>query len=451
MRNRAAGSPARERILYIDASAGAAGDMLLGALIDLGVSSRRVSSALRGLPISGWKLAVSRVRRSGVAATLAAVRVPGGAPDHHLVRLPGTKIAATVHGHGATHHGRHPAGTHPARRPGRDARGAAHGRSWSEIRKILRSGELDPAVRDRALAVFRRLVEAEAAAHGLSPETVHLHEAGADDALIDIVGCCVALDAIGPDRVIVSPPTTGSGTVACAHGIYPVPGPATLALLEGIPLSGIAAEGERLTPTGAALLASFADAWGQLPAMIPEATGYGAGARDFSDRPNVVRVVLGESATAGRGPARVAVIEFDLDDSTPQAVAFACERLFEAGALDVVTCPVVMKKGRSGHRVSVLARPERLDEVARRALEETSTLGVRYRFEDRLEMDRSVERVTTRFGAVGVKVGRLAGRVVHARPEFDDCAAAARRHGVGLATVQQAAMEAHRKTRREKR
>lgn len=434
MRNWAAGPPARERILYIDASAGAAGDMILGALIDLGVPSRRILAALRGLRLRGWSLSCSRVRRAGVAATLAQVTLRGRAADDALVRLPGRKTAAASHAHAPLRRPRHP-----------------HGRRWSEIRATLRAASLEPAVRDRALHVFRRLVEAEASAHGMSPETVHLHEAGADDALIDIVGCCVALETIGPERIVVSPPTTGSGTVTCAHGIYPVPGPATLALLEGVPLSGIEADGERLTPTGAALLTSIADAWGGIPAMVPEGCGYGAGTRDFPDRPNVVRIVVGRGEPAARASARVAVLEFDVDDSTPQAVAFACERLMEAGALDVTTTPVVMKKGRSGHRIGVLARPEALDALVRRAVEETSTFGIRYRIEERFELARSIERVRTRFGSIAVKIGRLGGEAVHAWPEFEDCAAAARRHGVDLATVQQAALDAHRKARRETR
>jgi uncharacterized protein (TIGR00299 family) protein len=322
-----------------------------------------------------------------------------------------------------------------------------------DIRKIVAAAAVEPAVRDRALVVFRRLVEAEGEAHGVPAKTVHLHEAGAADAIADVVGVCSALHALRPDRIVVSPMTTGSGTVACAHGLYPVPGPATSLLLRGAPLTGIDAAGERLTPTGAAILTSIAHTYGGPPRMTLLGVGHGAGTRDYPERPNVVRAMLGEGPIAdrdgaGRSSPTVQVVEFTVDDATPQVLAYAIERLFAAGALDVHTIPVQMKKGRAGHQVTALSHAAQLDAVTRVALTETTTLGLRIRREERIELDRAVERVATPYGAIRVKVGRLDGVEVHAMPEYEDCAAAARKRKVPLFTVQQAAIAARRAGRR---
>jgi hypothetical protein len=413
-----------ERILWIDAAAGASGDMILGALVDLGVPMKAVRRAVASLPIDGLKLTERRVSRGAVAATKVDVVVRGGKAGRH------------VHDHAHDDHHVHD-----------------HGRDWKAIRRVIAGAKLDAGIRDRALVIFRRLVEAEARAHGMSPDRVHLHEAGAADAIADVVGASAALQEIGADRIVVSPLTTGSGTVQCAHGLYPVPGPATAILLQGVPLSGIGADGERLTPTGAAILTSVAHAWGGLPAMTLRAIGHGAGSRDFPERPNVVRAILGDRAAmpverAIDAAPEVLVIEFTLDDATPQLVAYAAERLHEAGALDVHVAPVQMKKGRSGHLVTILARPDRFDAITRAALAETTTLGLRYRREGRVELDRGVERVTTPFGPIRVKTGRLDGVELHAWPEYEDCAAAARKHNVGLLAVQQAALAARGKRRR---
>ncbi|HEX4823464.1 MAG TPA: nickel pincer cofactor biosynthesis protein LarC [Candidatus Polarisedimenticolaceae bacterium] len=402
------------RLLWIDATAGASGDMILGALVDLGASLPAIRRALAGLPLKGVRLARTKTVRGAVSATRVEVKVAGARRDDHHVH---------------------------------DHHGAGHGRGWKEIRKVIASGGLPPAVRDRALVVFRRLIEAEARAHGMEPDAVHLHEAGAADAIADVVGVCVALAALRVDRVVVSPVTTGSGTVRCAHGLYPVPGPATSHLLVGVPLTGAAADGERLTPTGAALLTSLASGYGGPPAMTLEAVGHGAGKHDFPDRPNVVRVLLGEApAEAARPDAReVVVVEFTVDDATPQALAYAAERLFETGAREVFTAPVQMKKGRLGHLVTFLTDDDRFEAVTRVALAETTTLGLRFRREGRIELDRAVERVATPYGPIRVKAGTLGRDELHAWPEYDDCARAARRHGVSLSAVQQAALAARRR------
>jgi uncharacterized protein (TIGR00299 family) protein len=408
---------AAEKVLWLDATAGASGDMILGALVDCGAPFSAVKRTVASLGLRGVRLTRRAVVRDGVAATKIDVGIAGHAHDDH----------------------------HVSTRRGRDG----HGRTLSDIRKIVAAAPIEPAVRDRALVVFRRLVEAEAEAHGLAPRSVHLHEAGAADAIADVVGACAALHAIGPDRIVVSPLTTGSGTVACAHGLYPVPGPATSLLLRGAPLTGIDAAGERLTPTGAAILTSIANEYGGPPRMTLTRVGHGAGSRDYPERPNVVRALLGlrpapSARDANPAAPDILVIEFTVDDATPQLVAYAIERLFAEGALDVHTTPVQMKKGRAGHHVTALARPEQFDAVTRAALTETTTLGLRFHREGRIELDRAIERVETPYGAIRVKVGRLAGEEVHAAPEYDDCAAAARKHRVPLLAVQQAALAARR-------
>jgi uncharacterized protein (TIGR00299 family) protein len=319
-----------------------------------------------------------------------------------------------------------------------------------DIRKIIAGARIETAVRDRALVVFRRLVEAEGEAHGVPTGRVHLHEAGAADAIADVVGVAAALNAIRPDRIIVSPLTTGSGTVACAHGLYPVPGPATSLLLRGAPLSGIAADGERLTPTGAAILTSIAHEYGGPPAMTLSGVGHGAGSREYPERPNVVRALLGVRE-ASAGSPDVVVIEFSVDDATPQVLAHAVERLFAAGALDVQSSAVHMKKGRVGQQITALMRPDRFDAVSRAALTETTTLGLRFRREARVELSRSIETVATPYGKIRIKIGTLGGEEVHATPEYDDCSAAAVKHRVALLTVQQAALGARHRSAKKRR
>lgn len=400
------------RILWIDAGAGAAGDMILGALVDLGVPVRVVREAAASLRLEGWTLSSRRVTRATLAARQLRVRLErAGRDDAHV------------------HHGDPPHG---------------HGRTRRAILAILSRSGLAKPVRTRAARVFDRLFEAEAKVHGTSPDRVHLHEAGAVDALVDIVGVSAAVEHLAPDRIVVSPVTPGSGTVRAAHGVLPVPVPAVVEMLRGVPVTGDALRGERLTPTGAAVLVTLADAWGSLPAMRPYASGIGAGSLDDPDRPNVVRAVLGEEAGDGTAP-RVAVLSTTVDDATPQALAFAVERLLEAGALDATVTPLVMKKGRPGHRVEALARPEDVDAVAEVLLRETGSLGLRFRIESRIELARRHETVRTRFGAIRVKIGSRDGVEIRAWPEYEDCARAARRHGVALEAVQREALGARRR------
>ncbi len=389
------------RSLYVDASQGASGDMILGALVDLGVPLEALRAAVRELPIRGWALGSQQIVRRSLSATMVLVDV----------EEPGTH------------------------------------RGWADLQELLTGGSLAPRVRERALRIFRRLIEAEAEAHGQPPEAVHLHEAGGTDAIVDVVGACAGLEHLEVDEIVVSPMTTGFGEVRCAHGVYPVPAPATTLLVRGVPVRGGSIEAERLTPTGAAILTTLADRWGTLPAMRPRAVGYGAGSRDLGESPNMLRMILGDvdpqSTELEPGGREIAVLECTLDDATPQALAFATRRLLERGALDVFTTSVTMKKSRQGHHLTVLARPDDLSRLARQVLRDTPTLGLRYRLENRFELERRLRTVDTRYGAISVKVGSLHGQVLHVWPEYDSCAALAERHGVSLWQVQQAALDAY--------
>ena len=389
------------RLLFIDGSSGASGDMLLGALVDLGASMAAIRRVWSSLPVSGWTARSRRIERCA---------------------LVGRKIDIKV-------------------------RGAQPGRRFEQIERVVKRGKMEPSVRRRSLAIFRRLIEAEATVHGRSAEEVHLHEAGGVDAILDVVGTCAALEQLKVDRIVVSPLTTGFGEVDCDHGRYPVPGPATLALIRGVPVQAGTLAVERLTPTGAAILTAVCDDWGPMPAMRPSRVGYGAGSRDLGSTPNYLRAILGDEAPAAPATGEAAVIECTLDDMTPQALAHACGTLLACGALDVFTTPANMKKGRPGQLLTVLARPEQVPTLAERIFRETSTLGLRYRIDRRLELEREILPVRTRFGKIRVKIGRMDGAIVQLWPEYEDCAACAEKRGVALQEVQQEALRAYRDQR----
>jgi len=283
----------------------------------------------------------------------------------------------------------------------------------------------------------------EGGIHAVPPDDVHFHELGSLDTLVDVCGAFVLIDELAVERVVCSPLPYGRGFVNAAHGVLPVPAPATLGLLEGAPLVGVDTEAELVTPTGAAIAATAVEEWGGLPPLTLEAVGYGAGTKDLADRPNLVRVVLG--AESSRPAGRVVLLETNLDDFSPELVPDAVERCFAVGALDVWTVPAQMKKGRPGFVLSVLARPEAQGEIARVLLEETSALGVRVSQLDRFELERDERIIELQGGTVRVKVGLLDGRVVNLAPEHDDCAALARSTGSSVKSVwAEALTRAHR-------
>ncbi len=378
-----------QRPLYLDCFSGAAGNMILGALLELGAPARAVRETLSKLGIEGLRMRVSRVRRGAFQASYVSFRAP--------------------------------------------ARNAVE-RRFATIRALLAKAPLADRVRERSIEVFANLARAEARIHGVSADEVHFHEVGAADAIGDIVGVCTALELLGVDRLVVSPLPLGRGTTESAHGRIPLPAPATLELLRGVPTYPAEVEWETVTPTGAALLSTLADEFGVLPAMIPEAQGFGAGDDRAGALPNVVRACLG-SPTDALASDVVNVLETNLDDMNPEHLPYLLDRLMDEGALDASLSPLAMKKGRPGQLLRVIARPADRERLARLILLESSALGVRTCEMPRLVLARESLRVHTRYGRIEVKVARMPDGRRQVAPEYEACARAARKHRVPLAEV----------------
>ena len=384
---------------HFDCFSGAAGDMILGALLDAGCPLETMQETVAKLSLPGVSLAAERVERRGFAATYARVAVQPGSQKAH--------------------------------------------RYLPEILRIIDHAALDPLATEHAKVVFQRLAEAEAHVHGTAVDKVHFHEVGAVDAIVDIVGTCVGLTALGMERITCSPIPTGGGTVTCAHGVMPVPAPATAHLLSGYPIAQSNEVGELTTPTGAALLTTLADEFGPLPEMTVTAVGYGAGTRQGRTLPNLLRLFVGQAASPDSAEHdTVTILETQLDDAAGQVLAHACERLLQAGALDAYITPIIMKKGRPGHLLTALCRPRDADMLEALVFAETSTFGLRRGEVRRAKLARRHAIVNTRFGRIRVKLGQRGGQIVRAWPEYDDCAAAARKAGVSLQEVQHEALQA---------
>jgi uncharacterized protein (TIGR00299 family) protein len=314
-------------------------------------------------------------------------------------------------------------------------------RTLSEISQLIEGSALSAGGKRRANDLFQQLGTAEAAIHGTTLEQVHLHEVGALDSIIDIVGAVYAIESLGVDRVVSSPLNVGSGSIRSAHGLYPVPAPATLRLLKGAPIYSGPQAAEMVTPTGALLVSSYADQFGTIPAMRVSAVGYGAGSRDFPDTPNVLRVLVGE-ADATTPAASVVVIEADIDDMNPQIFGVVMDALLAQGALDVYYTPIQMKKNRPGVLLTVIAPPDARERLTSTVFRETTTIGVRYREMARECLDREDVTVQTPLGAVRVKVARRHGEILNASPEFEDCARIARDRNMPVKEVQALAVKA---------
>jgi uncharacterized protein (TIGR00299 family) protein len=386
------------RIAWFDCFSGISGDMTLAALVSAGWPFERLASLPGRLGLEGVRVTSAPARRGPFAALRVEVAVERDQPHRHL---------------------RH-------------------------VLAALESGALEPAVREGARAVFMRLAEAEAAVHGTSVEKVHFHEVGAADALVDVVGAIEGLAELGVERVYASPPRLGGGTVQSEHGPIPVPAPATVELLRGVPVEMGPIPVELTTPTGAALLATLVASWEGPPAFRLERTGTGAGARDPKEWPNVLRVLIGTAEAGAAGRRRVAVLETALDDENPQMIGALVPRLIAAGALDAMVVPTMMKKGRPGAWLVVIAEPEAADRLADLILTESSSLGVRVRLDERYELERRVEQVETPFGPVALKVASLPGGGERAVAEFESVRAAAERAGRPLREVAEAAVAAWR-------
>lgn len=383
------------KICYFDAFSGISGDMTVGALVDAGAEWASLERSLESLDL-GAAFRLDRVKRKGIAAAKFRVEAPPQTAHRHL----------------------------------------------SHVEKAIRAAALSDGARERALAVFQRLAEAEAKSHAVPIERVHFHEVGAVDSICDVVGACVALDLLGIEEVRASRVNTGSGTVATEHGVLPVPAPATAELLKNCPVYASGPETELTTPTGAALLAATAAGFGPVPAMRISAQGFGAGDKEFPEQANVLRVLIGERTDAAEATT-VAVIEANIDDSTPQMLGYAMERLFEAGALDVTFAPVFMKKNRPATLVSAIAPLELSEQMTSILFAETTTLGVRVTYAERRVMARQVQDVETPFGKIRIKQTQ-AGSFA---PEYEDCRDAARRSGRPLREVLEAAAAAFRRGR----
>jgi uncharacterized protein (TIGR00299 family) protein len=392
------------KILYFDCFNGAAGDMVLGAFLDAGLPVEALREALGSLGVADYEVMVDRVRRAGVTAAKFRLleKVPAAAPHHH-------------------HH-------HPHR-------------SVQEIHSLIDRSSLSAPGKTRAKTLFDRLAAAEAEVHGVPVDRIHLHEVGALDSIIDVVGAVFAFEWASADRVVVSPLNVGAGMVQSAHGTFPVPAPATLRLLGDAPTYSSGTSAELLTPTGALLLTSYASEYGPLPAMRVQRVGYGAGDRDFASTPNVLRLVVGE-AFDGQGTERLVVLQCEIDDMNPQLFGPLMDRLYAEGALDVFYTPVQMKKNRPGTLVTVLTAPERREALSALVFRETTTIGIRYHEVMRERLDREVIVVDTSLGPIRFKVARLGGKIVNAAPEFDDCERVARERSLAIKDVQAAAQKA---------
>jgi len=389
------------RLAYFDCPAGAAGDMMVAALLDAGLDADQLREQLASLPLDLPPIDIKRVQRRGIAATYF-----------------------------------HP---HPVEE--------TTGRHLSDIVELIGSADgLSARAKALAVAVFERLARAEAAVHDTDVDHVHFHEVGAVDSIIDIVSACIGLDVLGIDQVVCSPVAVGGGTVTCDHGTLPVPAPATLRLLQEaqVPFRGGPVECELLTPTAAAILAEVADGFGSMPAMTVQAVGYGAGTRELEALPNVVRLVLGSevSESVSVEPQTVVVLECNLDDADGELVGHAVETLLAAGALDVWTTPIGMKNSRPGVQLSVLCEPLGAEALQQWIFEQGLTLGLRRRVVHRQVLGRKTVTVETAYGDIRIKLGYLGGRRVSAKPEYADCAAAAKTHGVSLRMVRHAALDA---------
>jgi len=376
-------------LLYFDCFAGISGDMTLGALIDLGAPQKYLMQELAKLGIPGYSLHVGRVQRSGITARRVQVKI-----SHH----------------------------------------EHHHRTFKDIEKIIAKSPLHAGIKERSLAVFRLIAEAEGAVHNKKAEEVHFHEVGAIDSIVDIVGCMIGFDYLGIERFAAAAVPTGGGFVQCQHGMLPVPAPATVLLLKGIPVYDNGVKAELVTPTGAAILAALCESFGPMPAMIMHKTGYGAGTHELAEMPNLLRLMLGDAREASRTDS-VTVLEANIDDMSPELAGYAMERLFEAGALDVSFTPVYMKKNRPAMLVTVICTEALQAVLTAVFFTETTTAGVRSYRAVRSILERREGQVDTRFGKLKVKLLEDACGAMRPAPEYEECRRIAKAKNVALREV----------------
>jgi uncharacterized protein (TIGR00299 family) protein len=381
----------KQRIAYFDCYSGISGDMILGALVDLGLKLDSIRKGLKALDLKGYKISSKAVKRGGIS---------------------GTKVTVTVDKPKKGHH---------------------HGRHFSDIKKLITKSKLSQQVKTSSIEVFHRIAKAEASVHRSSIEKVHFHEVGAVDSIVDIVGGTIGLELLGIDTVISSPLNLGEGTVECDHGVLPVPAPATLKLLKGIPCYSSGVQRELTTPTGAAMIGYLAKEFDSMPEMTIIDSGYGAGDNLIESPPNILRIIIGESVAQDSNS--LMVVESNIDDMNPEFYDHVMESLFKAGAVDVYFTPIQMKKNRPAVKLSVLVDEAKGEEIARLLFSETSTFGLRYFPVDRMTLDREIKKIKTPYGEVKIKVGRWDGKVVQVSPEYEDCKKISRREKIPIKKI----------------
>jgi hypothetical protein len=381
------------KIAYFDCFAGASGDMILGALVDAGLDINELKSELAKLHLDHYDIKAQKVVKKGIGGSQVHVIID----EHH-------------HGH--------------------------HHRHLADIEAIINASDLETSVKKSGLEVFNRLARAEACVHRTSVDTIHFHEVGAMDAILDVMGAVAGIHALGIDKVMCSPLHLGSGTVECAHGTLPVPAPATAELVKGKPVYASGVKGELLTPTGAAILTTLAADFGPLPAMAVKTIGYGAGTSDPA-LPNLLRVMIGRAAEAIKdcNMEQVAVLETNIDDMNPQIYEYIITKVLQMGALDIYITPVQMKKNRTGMLVTLVCALEKIGQFANFLLRETTTIGLRWRPENRLKAWRRIESMETLYGRINFKIAKIGNETINVAPEYEDCLRAALERKVPLKRV----------------
>jgi uncharacterized protein (TIGR00299 family) protein len=386
------------KIAYFDCFSGASGDMILGALMDAGLAPEQLRQEIAKLHLTHYDLSVKRVMRNGIGGTQAVVSVD------------------------ESHHSR-------------------HHRHLSHILEIIEKSDLDAAVKQKSREIFTRLADAEAKVHRTDIENIHFHEVGAMDAIIDVAGSVAGMSLLGIEKIYCSPLHVGTGTVTCAHGVLPVPAPATMELIKGKPAYAAEVKGELLTPTGAAILTTLSSGFGPMPAMTAENIGYGAGSSE-REIPNLLRVIIGDaSETTGEHETdQTAVIETGIDDMNPQIYEYVMQQLPEMGALDVFLTPIQMKKNRPATLLTVICPPEDVEKISHFLMRETTTIGLRWRIDRRIKARRRLKKIQTEYGTVSIKTAEIGEEVVNIMPEYEDCKRIASEKKIPLKQVMEAAM-----------
>ena len=429
------------KTLYLDIFSGISGDMFLGAMVDLGVDFDALEAELKKLKLEGYTLSANRRQKCAIDGVKFDVHLADGGEGDHSHSHSHDHSHEHSHSHDHEHSHEHSHGSDD---------GHGHSRNFAQISEMIHKSTLSDWVKQKSVAVFQRVANAEGKIHGMPPFEVHFHEVGAVDSIVDIVGGCIALELLGKPRVRSGPVIEGTGFIMCAHGRFPIPAPATLNILaeRGVAITQCEEPNELITPTGAALIAEFAEDFGPMQNLTPEKVAFGLGTRDCETRPNVLRAVLGKETTSTGGndweTDTISVLETNLDDISSEVLGDFVERALKAGALDVVHTPIQMKKNRPGVQLSVLCAEGDADKFSEMILRETSAFGVRRTLTERRKLQRETKTVTTPHGEVTVKLGLLIGEIVQVAPEYESCRAIAASADVPLKVVYDAAVAAAR-------